>query len=53
MSKDAICSSLEDAIRTPALLFSNRSRRSVFSSNDRFDFRVRNGSGSLPFAMAG
>jgi hypothetical protein len=40
-------------IKTPALLLPNGSRTLVFSSDIRFDFRVRNGSGSVPHAMAG
>ncbi len=39
--------------KAPALLLPNGSRTSVFSSDMRFDFRVRNGSGSSPHAMAG
>lgn len=39
--------------RTPALPFPNHSRRSVLGSDDRFDFRVRYGTGSRPATMTG
>jgi hypothetical protein len=44
---------LLNVIKAPALLLPNGSRTLVFSSDIRFDFRVRNGSGSVPHAMAG